>query len=188
MGRRKLRFDVRKNSERKWKVERVDINPDLKISLPLSLFFSNTTSGGHNLCIRLERTIGASAKAIPGGWTLCSSQVDVTCTFTLSKLPFIVKVASDCTWVIVVGTDQIDRQYSQAFKDEVSKFSCVNDVIGLLEVMDNCTLCHGNQDTKFDAIREQYKGVFKDKSGLLLLNYCLGFTITCIVRIHCGVL
>ena len=46
--------------------------------------------------------------------------------------------------------------------------TCLKDLTDLLEVLDNCSLCRGNQDTKFDGVREQYKEVFKDKSGLIL--------------------
>ena len=116
MGKRKLMFDTRKNYERKKRAERVVVNPELKISLPLSIYLSNAVSDSNSLRIRL---VIASTKAIPDGWTL-SSQVDVTCSFTLTKLPFILKVYSDCTWCIVVGTDHVDCQYSEALKNVVS--------------------------------------------------------------------
>ena len=116
MGKRKLMFDTRKNYERKKRAERVVVNPELKISLPLSIYLSNAVSDSNSLRIRL---VIASTKAIPDGWTL-SSQVDVTCSFTLTKLPFILKVYLDCTWCIVVGTDHVDCQYSEALKNVVS--------------------------------------------------------------------
>ena len=142
MGERKLRFDTRKNDERKKRAERVVVNPELKISLPLSIYLSNAVSDSNSLRIRLERTVIASAKAIPDGWTL-SSQVDVTCSFTLTKLPFILKVYSDCTWCVVVGTDHVDCQYSEALKNVVSTLTCLKDIIDLLQVLNNCSLCCG---------------------------------------------
>ena len=36
-----MRFDTRKNYERKKRAERVVVNPELKISLPLSIYLSN---------------------------------------------------------------------------------------------------------------------------------------------------
>ena len=127
MGKRKLRFDTFcKNYERKKRAEWVLVNPELKISLPLSIYLSNAVSDSNSFCIRLKRTVIASAKAIPDGWTL-SLQVDVTCSFTFTKLPFILKVYSDCTWCIVVGTDLVDCQYCEALKNVVSTLTCLKD-------------------------------------------------------------
>ena len=81
-------------------------------------------------------------KSIPDGWTL-SSHVDVTCSFTLTKLPFILKVYSDCNWCVVVGTDHVDCQYSEALKNFVSTLTCLKDIIDLLQVLNNCSLCCG---------------------------------------------
>ena len=64
MRKRKLRFDTRKNDERKKRAERVVVNPELKISLLLSIYLSNAVSDSNSLRIRLERTVIASAKAV----------------------------------------------------------------------------------------------------------------------------
>ena len=52
MGERKLRFDTRKNYEGKKRANWVVVNPELKISLPLSLYLSNVFSDSTSLRIK----------------------------------------------------------------------------------------------------------------------------------------
>ena len=153
MGKRKLRYFVRKNYERKRCLK-------LKISLPLSLYLTSTVSNVITLHLRTN--------ALPDGWTLSSTPPVSSNGFTLSKLPFLVKVSSDCTWCFIIGMEEVNYRYSQILKSVLLKFTCVDDVVRLLTLLDNSLLCHGNPDTKFSAVREHYKGVFKDKSGEFL--------------------
>ena len=173
MGRRKLRFDVRKNYARKRKAL-ADANLKLSVSWPLSLYLTNPTTDSDTLRTRIERTIVNYSNVLPDGWAFSTSP---GATFVLSKHPFVVSVYSDCSWDIAYDNHKIDCHYSEAFGNVVSTITCVNDVVVLLKVLDDCTLCHGNQDDKFDGLTTHYKGVFKDKSGLSLplitsVTYC----------------
>ena len=68
MGKRKLRFDTGKNYERTKRADWVVINPELKISLPLSFYLSNVVSDSNSLRIKEPKYL----PKLPGthGWSV----------------------------------------------------------------------------------------------------------------------
>ena len=91
-------------------------------------------------------------------------------------------IRTDCTWSIAVGSSELDFSHCQLLNDFLGKkANSIDIILKLLAVLENSTLCIGNYDEKFIAIRDQHKGEFKDCTGSLLsVTY-----VNCITLILC---
>ena len=129
MGKRKLRFDQRKNYERK-KARPVT----LTISLPLSLYKSLPAVSPATLFSRL-----LSVGSLDSGWTITDPPEDspsrvvykMSLHHTLPFVLFTVTVNGDCTWTLMVCESQVNTNQSSLFCDVPHYLRSVNDVLGL---------------------------------------------------------
>ena len=186
MGKRKLRFDSRKNFDRKRyrkitvsvPLEVVSVNTEdaeeseLIVSLPLSSYTSATLPDGTVLHSRISRS-----NPLPAGWTLAClpESTSYLATFALCKLQifpplciahatFMLTVSPSCAWTLCVGQRQIDQQQCRLLGGIAAKL-CTVDEVKLLSTLDDSKHCVGNADTKFMQLVPRQKGVFKDQSG-----------------------
>ena len=169
MGKRKLRFDQRKNYERK-KNQAVA----LTISLPLSLYKSLPTTSPITLFTRLRST-----GSLGNGWMTTDQPIDdpalsVSQSCVLYKmslhrsLPFVLftlTVNNDSTWTLMVCESQVKIEQSSLFSEVPHYLRSVDDVVGLLSMLNQSKFCIGNKDTKFLELATANGGVFKDKRG-----------------------
>ena len=194
MGKRKLRFDARKNFERKKyrkimvsvPLEVVSVNTndaeesELIVSLPLSAYTSATLPDATVLHSRVSRS-----NALPAGWTLAClpASTSYLATFALCKLQifpplcsahatFMLTVSPSCAWTLCVGQSQIDQQQCRLLGGIAAKLCSVDEVVKLLSALDDSKHCVGNPDTKFIELVPRQKGVFKDQSGKSLSVHC----------------
>ena len=121
MGRRKLRFDVRKNYERKRKQQHDSLTV-LKISLPISMYLSARVADV--LC--LQRRLAAS-NSLPPGWAFTEDGSSES--MILYKLPvfsvsagiaYTLVVDNDLVWKLKIGESAI---LSKLLKDYPVSFS-----------------------------------------------------------------
>ena len=136
MGRRRLRFDARKNFERKKysecnelvvsvpldlvSVPADDANPsELIVSLPLSAYTSTPLPDASALHSRVSKS-----NTLPAGWTVAclpeasGSHVASLALCKLQILPplftadftFMLTISPDCAWTLSVGRTQINQQ------------------------------------------------------------------------------
>ena len=189
MGKRKLRFDVRKNYERstcrkRAKIVQPEPAPEsLVVRLPLLAYTALLVLDLNVLFTRLS-----GYPMIPEGWTTTTVREENNlCELLLRKQlhtghPFIVTVSPDCTWTFSIASTFFNLQRCQHFKQFPDKLSSVDMVIKLLSCLDASTLCIGNPDDKFKSINTRHKGLFKSKSGkvcftLFLLFVYIGSTV-----------
>jgi len=191
MGRRKLRFDARKNFERKkysksseltvsiplvlLSVPSDDANPsELIVSLPMSAYTSSPVPDASALHSRVSRST-----TLPAGWTLaCLPEASGSNTASLvlcklqilpplfsADLTLMLTVTPDCAWTLSVGRSQINQQQCQLLCGIAAKLCCVDEVVKLLTVLDGSKFCVGNPDAKFMQLIPRQKGSFRDQSG-----------------------
>ena len=134
MGKRKLRFDQRKNYERKRRINRcITIEPvldssSMTVSLPLSIFTASSTSSLSILSSRLK----ATGKLFEG-WNISSTvTAENMCTgLSLSKCftqncLFNVMIDANFKWSLFIASHLISVDTSDICKEFPS---CVNTVM-----------------------------------------------------------
>ena len=178
MGKRKLKFDMRKNHERKrYNMKLVVSIPrnqvsvgQLIVSIPLPLYISLDVNKTSTLYSRLVAT-----KLVPYGWNMIMSSG----VLLLSKTHFLLSIASD-SWSLYVDKVQLKSEKCQIFKKTPVNIKCVDAVVALVSLLERSVLCSGNADNKFSAICDAHKGHFRDKTGKPVLNnkQCLSLLYT----------
>ena len=173
-GKRKLRFDIRKNNERKKRLCKAAacisaIPGDLYVKLPISIYHSGRVRSVSALYERLRKR-----DILEHGWTCsfasCSSLVilKLSCP-NLSLAPnmlFTVIISKDFTWSVRRGDHAIPNNCS-SFHGISHELQNVDDVIGFLNLLDQCKFCTGNDDAKFLELAAMRQGKFMDQSGEL---------------------
>ena len=178
MGKRKLRFAVQKNYERKkyfnLKV-RVPLEciTVLKVSLPLDVYTHAPATNGDILHARLIR------HQLPTQWSLVTADTSVALTatdipsFTLytvkcikppyaAEVTFSLTIQSDLAWKLILGSLPI--QISQLKIATPPRLLNVSAVLSLLTTLDSLKLCIGNPEEEYlDVIAK--KGPLMDKTG-----------------------
>ena len=182
MGKRKLRFDARKNYERK-KYSRnasvmVAVESEvklevLKISLPISVYHEAAVPDISILHDRLQRSSVLTAQ-----W-MCSFVSDTS--VVLSKLrieppkmsaevSFLLTISSNFLWILCIGRKEVDASQCRVLSHFSTTLRSVREVLSVLTALDRSTFCIGNSN-KFDSLIQHYKGEFRDKSGRLCILF-----------------
>lgn len=173
MGRRKLRFVVRKNCER----QRTNPRPSsLPVQLPLLAYLSAPVTDAGLLRSRLLK-----ACVIPPNWLLADEDTsifpDVTPSLVLYRpvqhntlvamggLTCTLSVDETLKWTLRIGMDEINSVLLDEFPLSVD---CVNLVLQLLEGVDKSAYCVGNADVKFSKLVTSHKGYFKDSRKFII--------------------
>ena len=167
MGRRKLRFDQRKNFER-----RKARAATLTVSIPLHLYKTLPASSTIALLTRLRET-----GSLTNGWTTTDvPEDDPSCVmFKMSfhkKLPiilFTLTINHDSTWTLMVCDSKVDTDRCSLFTDVPPYLRSVADVLDLLLKLDTSKFCTGNKETRFLELATASGGVFKDKRGTVYI-------------------
>ena len=194
MGKRRLRFDQRKNYERKKRRMSVNTPPDLStqqelvVSLPLSAYMSTATTDVSTLFSRLR-----SMNSLPAGWSIADAQQvpsphqTINPPLTLCKmqchppdyvptLVFIVAFDDQCTWTLRVYGSHVIVQRCTLLSDVEPSLRSVDSVVGFLSILDSSKFCEGNSDAKFRDLAKYSRGVFKDQQGNLVIIMVVHFT------------
>ena len=166
MGRRKLKYDLRKNYETKLKVsiplDKLKVLP-LHLSLPLSAYANAPVSNGQHLGERLRATT-----LLPRGWSVAGGAdttyttiYKVQCSASGRTSTCSVLVNSDLTWKLTMGsTSIIPTQVPIA----PSSLTCLQQVIDLLVTVDRSKLCIGNPDEQYSCLLHHQDNLY-DQSG-----------------------
>ena len=185
MGRRTLRFDVRKNCERKKRGTQVStvqnksvIIPDetiptskscLKLSIPSSYYRSADAPDVSVLCTRMQK-LGC----LPMHWTstVVSGTLVLTklrASQTSAKVVFLLPISEMFSWALYNNQRSVNLEKCQVLCEVSSSLKSVDDVISVLRVLDATQQCVGNPDEKFRALVDRRRGEFRDRTGKLLL-------------------
>ena len=167
MGRRKLKFDIRKNYEMALKVSiplaNLKMLP-LHISLPSSVYANAPVSDGKHLGDRLRANIAL----LPRGWSVADDVDKVHTTlykvqtsadgvaFTCS-----VVIQSNLTWSLTMGSTMITPAQ---IPTAPSTFTCLQQVVDVLTTVDRSKLCIGNPDEQYSCLLH-HQGNLYDQSG-----------------------
>ena len=186
MGRRKLRFSARKNYERKRYVKHKlpvvpeadegevvqDVSPVLqevlKVSIPLSLYREAVAPDISTLHSRLQHSGVLPAPwicSMVSGTTLVLNKFGISSPHTSAEVIFLLTISSNFAWVLCVRQKQVNIRQCQVLSHISDKLCCTGDMLRVMTVLDNSTLCVGNPDNKFDYLIEHYKRGFTDASG-----------------------
>ena len=172
MGKRKLRFDVRKNYERKR--QRVSLANEVNAVQPV--ISSPPTPTTINACdVNSLQTL--SHDKLPPGWTLTcvSSQTDED-SLALYKLQLqqplasvniacMVTISPDCSWTVCIGNKIINTTQCSRLNSLPEVINGVDELMELLLVIDGSKHCTGNPDDKFTDLVVSHKGIFKNQQG-----------------------
>lgn len=172
MGKRKLRFDVRKNYERKR--QRVslaeEVNAVQSVICPLLAATINECD------VNTLQTL--SRDKLPSGWTsTCVSSHTNEESLALYKLQlqqplasvnvaYMVTISSDCSWTVCIGNKIINTPQCSRLNSFPEVISKVDELIQLLLVIDSSKHCTGNPDDKFSDLVVSHKGNFKNHQGI----------------------
>ena len=194
MGKRRLRFDQRKNYERKKRRMSVNTPPDLStqqelvVSLPLSAYMSTATTDVSTLFSRLR-----SMNSLPASWSIADAQQvpsphqTINLPLTLCKmqchppdyvptLVFTVAFDDQCTWTLRVYGSHVIVQRCTLLSDVEPSLRSVDSVVGFLSILDSSKFCEGNSDAKFRDLAKYSRGVFKDQHSNLVIIMVVHFT------------
>ena len=173
MGRRKLRFDSRKNFERRKLRRAVTPSEDftctseIVVRLPITSYESSQVTSIDKLQEKMQRL-----KACPAGWTstvMSESETNlVFCKLYYTEsnvaVQYMLKISSDFTWTVKKGQIVIPTRCS-IFSDIALEMNTVKSVIEILTLLDTSKLCCGNNDEKFMELSAWRGGKFMDLSG-----------------------
>ncbi len=194
MGRRKLRFDLRKNHERKKYGLRVKIPlqvlkpPHLMVQLPISAYTSATAPDPTILRSRLGKS-----NLLPSGWTVAEEgsqpmpgvcpplvlyRLQVLQVLAAPCVPFTLSVDGQFTWTLRLGTSGINSESCHLLRGYALTLSIVDEVVQLLSRIEESAFCVGNADARFTELVDSHKGTFKDPSGRHLFQCISPILIT----------
>ena len=169
MGKRKLRFDVRKNSERKRQCQVHDIQcpieEPLVVKVSLDIYYSAVASNLHILWKRLSNF------KPPSGFYVTSIQREGKVTSLMicrddGEFPCVITINCDFSWSFTINT--VVLSLSKIVPETPEKLISVTAILNLLIGLGNWSLCSGNPDEKFTTIKDTRKGVFKYLNGKFL--------------------
>lgn len=173
-----MRFDVRKNSERKRRKLELSVSipleyirpPPLVVSLPVSSYTSALVGDVAQLRSRLQ-----TSSFLPSGWAFSDGQpgASLSTPLMLHKLPelgvaagvvFTLQVMHDRVWKLRIGESIVESSI-ELLKDCVLHIGCVNHILHLLSLLDEAICCVGNSDSIFLELISRHKGCIRDPSG-----------------------
>ena len=172
MGKRKLRFDVRKNCERKkQRTDEVTSISSDPLSSPPAIM---------NVCdVRSLHTL--IHQKLPSGWTsTCVTSFTNENSLAIYKLQvqqqlasviniaYMVTVSPGCTWTVCVGNKIINSTQCSVLSSFAETIRSVDELIQLLLVIDGSKHCAGNPDEKFSDLVVSHKGSFKNQQGFII--------------------
>lgn len=182
MGKRKIRFDARKNYERKKHARARAItqpqhDTELVVTLPRSAY--TTAAVAEVAALQSRLTI---SHTLPNDWisTLLSSndlalyKLTVSPPLMSAKVQYMLTISNDLSWVLCIGQKEIKRSECQMLQDVGHLLSSVEEVISLLVAIDNSKICVGNPDEKFNLLNDRHKGIFRGQSGKLDNYFYIG--------------
>ena len=107
MGRRKLKFIMRKNYERKKYaakalIENIETPPDFTIRIARTIY-SAAMAGPCSSIDMLNRLLLSSPEFTPSGWESSLSDLSILLRKSIESMTFLVKVESDFSFQITVG-------------------------------------------------------------------------------------
>lgn len=180
MGRRKLRFYITKNNERKRYAARdksqmhpVQSSPNssLSVSFPVSAFTAAHVSTVSKLHSRLTAT-----SVLPQSWVDMTSSTmplqgllfcRLQCQPPLfhAEVAYNIQIDLHLKWTLTAFGKHIEKDECSLISAFPSKLSSVNDVTDLVTLVEEGKVCVGNPDQQFLCLTEQHGGVLLDQSG-----------------------
>ena len=176
VGRRKLRFDLRKNYERKrWPTQprlsadapATTSSSELVVQVQLSAYTSSMLPDASALCQRLTQ----SGK-IPLNWMQLNTDHNPDGCLILYKVHYTphnqssfnltLTIDSQCFWKMKLDSTEL----LSALHSVGERLDSVDAVVMLLSALNECKFCIGNDDSKFIISSDRRKGTFKDQSGM----------------------
>ena len=187
-GKRKLRFDQRKNYERKKR--RMTVSPltcpntpsrELVVSIPLSAYTSSSATNASTLFSRLRCTgclqKGWSISDVPDiQQTPSSNPPLMLCKMQrppphfIPTLLFTIAFDDECTWTVIVHGSSVEVQMSncELLSEFEASLRSMDAVLALLSALDRSKFCAGNYDPSFMELAHRNGGVFKDQRGIFI--------------------
>ncbi len=184
VGGRKLRFQYRKNYERKkWSSTERPALPsaltELMVQLPIASYTATVLPDNSQ---SLHQRISKSGK-IPFDWVLLTQQLHFIWSsgrqwyYTLqgllhqpnqSSVNIILTINSRHFWKLILDKTELSTTHCSSVLNTVgAKLDSVDAVIRLISLISNeARFCIGNSDTKFLTLCNHRKGTFKDRSGI----------------------
>ena len=154
----------------------VSVPPALIISLPLSVYKALPATSPSTLFARLSST-----GSLEDGWMMTDPLVDNQATSASqacmlykmgrhrsSMLPFVfftVTINGNCTWTLMVCESQVEIKSCSLLSQVPRYLRSINEVVGLLSMLNHSKFCIGNKVTKFLDLAAANGGLFKDKRG-----------------------
>ena len=166
MGKGRMRFSTRKRKTLKVHVQPDMLEPFL-VSLPLERYLDAPASSREALQRRISRM-----DKLPDGWSSVSDEANhVTTLFKVqctqqhhaAEVKFSVVIGEDLTWTLYLGSTLLSTSQVPFFPASLVSLS---QVTRLLDVLDDCSVCIGNDDKKFAPLTEKHNGKFYDQSGI----------------------
>ena len=183
MGKRKLRFFVTKNYERKKYAARMPQTPSLEGSATSSLMltvstpFSAFTAAPVSNIAQLHSRVTA-ANGLPQNWVNMSASTLSTPVPSLlfcqlqcppplfhSQVAYNVQVDQHLKWTLTIFSNCIENDQCSLLATFPSKLTNVDDVVALLQKIDGRKICTGNPDQWFICLTERQGRVLLDQSG-----------------------
>lgn len=160
---RKLRFDVRKNYERK-KAKQQTLS--LLVRLPLEVYTKRILTNLSELHRRLHQF------SLPPEWEYMTTYRDEKLeVMTIRKAALAIKVQENLQWQILVQDIILSQQCCKLFNDYSARLDNIDVVVKVVTSLEKSTFCIGNGDEKFNTVRLQCNGIFKSKSGTFVISY-----------------
>lgn len=179
MGRRKLRFDLRKNYERKKYGLQVKI--PLELLKPSNLIVQLLISAYSAPVPTMLRSRLGATQLLPMGWTVAEEgtqpQLGICPPLVIYK-PHVVQVlAAPCvlftlsvddqfTWTLRLGMSEVSPENCQALRGFQPTLRSIKEVLQILSRIDECAFCVGSLNDKFMELVDTHNGTFKDPSGM----------------------
>ena len=184
MGKRKLRFFVTKNYERKKYAARIQPQaPPLEgsttsgLTLTVSVPFSAFTAAAVSSVAQLHSRLTA-ANGLPQNWVNMTASAFPTPPPSLllcrlqcrpplfhSEVAYNIQVDQHLKWTLTVFNNRIEIDQCSLLAVFPSKLTNVDDVVALLQKIDGGKVCAGNPDQHFICLTDQQGGVLLDQSG-----------------------
>ena len=166
---RKSRFDYRKNRERRNRLQAAIIPNECTccIQLPITSSYvpgnTSTVSVLHNRITTLQvLSEGWTSAVVNGSLVLIKVHSG---TADESTVLYLVSVSVDFTWRVRRGEREVPRE-CELLIGSPELLQSVEAVTQILQLLDGCKLCIGNEDECFSELIAWRGGKFMDRSGI----------------------
>ena len=169
MGKRKLRFDRRKNAERKK-------FSSFLVKINRSVYESATVSTS----LQLQNRLIICSK-IPPDWMIFSKEniLSLCKVFynSLSQTTYslTLTINDQCFWTVKLDNIEISKHHCESLQMFDERVLSVEAATKVIESLCNTKICCGNNDEKFMVSCNRRNGEFKDHTGM----YSLKIASTC---------